>query len=145
MENLNRKVIFNIILWGVLFCAFFFYLYKEDYSLDKQSGINLCREEGFIPDRIPLNCYSSHCSLNLSREYYWGNGEKMEGIFIFYRGTAVGENVNYYYGDMRYFQEGGNNSGGTILPPKSFTVNLVLDSKDLTNEGYKVKEFTCER
>jgi hypothetical protein len=69
----------------------------------------------------------------------------MEGIFIFYRGTAVGENVNYYYGDMRYFQEGGNNSGGTILPPKSFTVNLVLDSKDLTNEGYKVKEFTCER
>lgn len=107
-------------------CAYVNYTYKLN-------------SDGFHIDEIgtPIN-------------YYWADGTPFgtwAGNLKFWEPNKPGENVNYLYlnGMILGYTKENIAPDGTILKSKQWNINIAINPKDKTDDGYKVVQYTCGR
>ncbi len=108
-----------------------------------------------IPERIKLQCnvgpLADHykntgrntCTAE-SLPQYWMDGTEITGTIWFEDGWRQGENVNYYYpANYLSYEKTPIDSEGNVGEKISYRIMFILDPKDKTEEGYKVKSYKC--
>jgi len=142
-----------ILLWIIVIVLILSYIYLfpkiKQYSDELKKGD--CPKE-IIPERIKcIINEGKNCVFNIRETYYWKDGTKFEYSLYFRQGFNAKENINYMYPSMdggwylpRYERQD-INAGGIIGEKIIYGVYLVLDSRDETEEGYRVVESSCER
>ena len=107
--------------------------------------------EGIIPERVLLGCDSRDlwgaCIGNPSK---WADGTIMVSIYgekppnACHSGNKEGENINYWYCDSFPYSKTLVNEDGTLKKKIELKIDLIIDSKDKTEEGYKVVDYKCK-
>lgn len=143
-----KTYIILIILGLALFYGYFYFITHKDFFQNTQ--MIECPKE-IIPERIDCNFDGNSCFFKMFEKKYWTDGVELEYSmgFMFNRGSQEGENANYLYPNYREkdllpkYQIENIGEDGTIYEGIRYGVYLVLDSRDKTNEGYKIIESGC--
>jgi hypothetical protein len=133
----KKYLIFVLVIGGLWFAYYFFILNSAGLiSLPKSCP------EGIIPERLPLSDTYSYSQ----PEYFWEDDTPINrGDLYFRKGSNQGENVNYLYSIFDiYYQKTPINSDGTVGKKITVKIELVLDSEDKTDEGYKIVDYRCK-
>lgn len=157
----RKKVTKGAIISSIVIIAcviFIFYSCSSPSTGTPPTKKDFC--SSIIPDRIKLD---DDYGLIQGEMYYWKDGIPMEtvggwqlgdsGISDFHKGRDEGENINYLY-RMYYPYDGHKTSAfyyykqpiletGEVSKKISWAFLLILDSNDLTDEGYKVVQYKC--
>lgn len=157
----KKYLIFVLIVGGLWFAYYFFILNSAGLiSISKSCPDNL------IPERLQLvhphtkgsainpeidNSTLMSCNRNVvgqcNEPIYsnkWGDGTTInQGFVRCEKGRLQGENVNYFYCKNLYYSNTPINDDGTVGKKINYNIELVIDPKDINNEGYKVIDSKC--
>ncbi|MFA5992491.1 MAG: hypothetical protein WC796_02165 [Candidatus Pacearchaeota archaeon] len=106
--------------------------------------------QGIIPDRIPESILNSYMP-GEAPTFNWSDGEKISfpyvggsAAFSCFKGSKEGENANYFYcKGWEYNKRAPVSETGIIGKEINLKIDVVLDSKNKTEEGYKVVSYKC--
>lgn len=148
LVSLKTYIILMII--GAILIFGYIYVFIP-YQVEKTLGGNekniACPSE-IIPDRINCVLNQERCNLNIWGKNYWPDGTEVSGQLTYRKGSAKGENINYLYptstSALPRYERDNVAEDGTVLEGIRYSIYLVLDSRDKTNEGYKVIESKCK-
>ena len=129
-----------------------------------------CRS--IIPERIKLECrdylisadgtthfacnyinYTNPKSDKFNNEpgtpipYYWADGTPFSAYNLkFRKPDRIGENANYLYlkGGVLGYKKENISPDGTIQRPTDWIINIAIDPKDMTDDGYKIVQYKCQ-
>ncbi len=106
------------------------------YTKDDNSLVGICESKNAFGD----------CINPLAK---WGDGSPLVNAYGMmriscYRGYLQGENVNYFYCKDLYYSNTLIDNKGVVGKKINLKINLVIDPKDYTNEGYKIIDSVCK-
>ena len=145
----KKYLIFCLIMFMILCISFFLIL--------KGAGIISFSKkcpEGIIPERIPLWDMGDgrfHCMSPINQftgipsircNNTWNDGTKM-WILSCSKGKYKNENINYVYCKNIKYSKQPITTDGTIKKEILLKIDLIIDPKDETEEGYKIINSKC--
>ncbi len=156
------KIILAIVIIGALgYIVGAFEGIKFENIKEKIGGNGLIKSErevvisrgcplGIIPERLELRKMAGFYTLQYSVPPYgrtnnpkWVDGISLRGSSCFV-GSKPGENM-YHIKCQTGYVKTPNPLDGIIQKDIRYAIDLVLDSRDHTEEGYKVIDFSCKR
>ena len=138
-----------IIILIVALLVFFYYYFTILRPLGIVPSPTSC-PSGVIPDRLNLilgggGMSSSPYYLQETQPIYnttWLDGTRID-FFSCNPGQNENENINYIYCKNIFYSGKQINSNGVIEKNYNIYINLILDSKDKTDQGFKILKETC--
>ncbi len=125
----------------------------SSHSANIPASVDSCKS--LIPERIKLQCnigpLADHynntgrntCTAE-SLPQYWNDGTLITGTVWFEDGWRQGENINFFYpGQYLGYEKVPVDSEGNVGEKISYRIMFILDPKDKTSGGYKVKSYKC--
>jgi len=153
-----KTYIVLIVIGLLIFSGWYFFGLR---SLGQISLPAIC-PKGIVPERINIcnpgiagtSCmclneafpYNSdcnqHCVLN---ETSWADGSSISCMFFtIEKGYKEGQNTNYFYISNVPYGKQPISPDGVVGKAINLKIDLVLDSKNKTEEGYKVISYKCK-